>query len=241
MPDTRKHRGPHPADRQLFRNQMWPMLQRAVEELSWLLTRDYPLDASLKLVGDRHRLTQRQRKAVMRSGCSDGALHCRSEKCVDGGDIAGETLYIDGFNVLTTIEAALSGGVILHGRDGCHRDLASMHGNYRKVEETRPALELIGKTLAELQVAECRWLLDRPVSNSGRLSQLVRELANERGWDWKTELLNDPDKRLSVTDDVVATADSVILDRCRRWFNLAREVIDSNVPAAMIIVFERNG
>ena len=177
----------------------------------------------------------------MRSGCSEGALRCRTEKCVDGGEIAGEILHIDGFNVLTTIEAALAGGVILHGRDGCYRDLASMHGSYRRVEETRPALELIGKALAELQVAECHWLLDRPVSNSGRLSQLVRELANARGWDWNTALLNDPDQRLSVTDDVVATADSVILDRCRRWFNLARELIDSNVPAATIIIFEKNG
>ena len=52
-------------------------------------------------------------------------------------------LWIDGYNVLTTIEAALAGAVIIAGRDGCYRDMASMHGSYRKVEETSPAIELI--------------------------------------------------------------------------------------------------
>ena len=45
---------------------------------------------------------------------------------------------------MTTIEAALSGGVILAARDGAYRDMASMHGTYRKVAETLPALELLG-------------------------------------------------------------------------------------------------
>ena len=38
--------------------------------------------------------------------------------------------------MLTTIEAALAGGVILAARDGAYRDMASMHGSYRKVAET---------------------------------------------------------------------------------------------------------
>ena len=78
-------------------------------------------------------------------------------------------LLLDGYNVLTTIEAALSGGVVLACRDGCYRDMASIHGTYRKVEETPPALMLIGKIAAELGVASCLWYLDSPVSNSGRL------------------------------------------------------------------------
>ena len=85
--------------------------------------------------------------------------------------LAGRRVDLDGFNVLTTVEAALSGGVVIVGRDGCYRDMASMHGSYRKVTETRPALMLIGEVLAELGTGECQWYLDQPVSNSGRLKR----------------------------------------------------------------------
>jgi len=46
-----------------------------------------------------------------------------------------------------------------------------MHGTFRAVEETQPAIELIGLHLREAGVAACRWYLDSPVSNSGRLKQ----------------------------------------------------------------------
>jgi hypothetical protein len=47
--------------------------------------------------------------------------------------------------------------------------------------------------------------------------------------------VSDPDAVLSATADVIATADSVVLDRCRRWCNLVREVVDRHVPEAHIV------
>src|SRR6266404_1471952 len=52
-------------------------------------------------------------------------------------DPASWPLLIDGFNLILTLESALGGGVMLVGRDGCYRDMASVHGTYRRVEETR--------------------------------------------------------------------------------------------------------
>ncbi len=147
----------------------------------------------------------------------------------------GARLEIDGFNVLTTVEVALGGAVVLVGRDGGYRDLASVHGTYRKVEETAPALRLIGATLATLGVAHARWLFDSPVSNSGRLKTILRSLAEEQGWDWSVELVFNPDPVLSSSTEIIATADSVILDRCERWFNLARRVVETLVPEAWTI------
>ena len=69
---------------------------------------------------------------------------------MDAEQLRGAALWLDGYNVLTTIEAALAGGVILAARDGTYRDMASMHGSYRKVAETLPALELLGRTIAAL-------------------------------------------------------------------------------------------
>ena len=211
------------------------MLRRAVEDLSWLLTRDYARPSALKLVGDRFQLTERQRLAVFRSGCSDAALKSRTETQVSLDALPGREVHLDGFNVLTTLEAALAGGVVLHGRDGCYRDMASMHGSYRKVAETRPALMLLGEVLAELGVCDCRWFLDSPVSNSGRLRTLISNVAAENGWRWATELVPDPDPLLTRSDAVVGTADSAILDGCTRWFNIAREVVARRVPEAFVV------
>lgn len=222
MSDVRKHRGPHPRDEELFAESEWSALRTAVHELSWLLDRGYAIPSSLKLVGDRHELQERQRTAVKRSTCPSSDLKLRESKRrpLSG---AGE-VWIDGFNLLTTIEAALSGGVIIVGRDGCYRDMASMHGTYRKVEETRPALELIGQHLAEHQVQCVHWLLDRPVSNSGRLAAAMREVAGEMGWAWEVETVNDPDPILSQSEHMVVSADSVILNRCQLWANVAGDV-----------------
>lgn len=159
----------------------------------------------------------------------------REQSQIVGDRVAGQSVDLDGFNVLTTVEAALAGGVILCGRDGCYRDMASMHGSYRKVEETRPALVMIGEVLEELGAAVCCWFLDRPVSNSGRLATIIQEVASERNWEWFTQLENDVDPVVSESSNVVASADSVILDRCNQWCNLAREVVDRRIPDANVV------
>jgi len=232
VPDKRKHRGPHPADEELFSEGCLEILREAVADLSWLLTRGYSDTAALKLVGDRFGLRERQRKAVLQCSCSDQSLEHRRRVQVKADGATGETLHLDGFNVLTTLEAALAGGVITVGRDRCYRDLASMHGSYRKVQETETALRFIGETLAELGAGATHWYLDSPVSNSGRLAQLIRGTAEAEGWNWDAELVSDPDPILSESKSIVCTADSVILDSCSRWLNLAREVIDRHIPAA---------
>jgi hypothetical protein len=79
------------------------------------------------------------------------------------------------------------------------------------------------------------WLLDSPVSNSGRLKTLIGELADQNNWDWEVELLLSPDAELKKTDLIVASSDSVILDGCRRWVNLAYEIIEQELPSAWII------
>jgi len=235
LPDKRSHRGPHPEDAALFAPAVLPLLVEATADLSWLLTRGYSRVGALKLVGDRYQLSARQRTAVARSSCSDQDLARRRAHQVGQEQLRGRPLWIDGYNVLTTVEAALAGGVIIEGRDGCYRDLASMHGSFRKVDETAPAAQLVGRQLETLQVPRCVWYLDRPVSNNGRLKTIIAALAERKGWDWRIELVNSPDAALIEGVDISATADSIILDRCARWFNLARLVVDAHVPDARIV------
>jgi hypothetical protein len=239
VPDRRTHRGPHPEDARLFASEIHDRLSRAVDDLCWLLTRGYAPDSSLKLVGDHHALVARQRIAVARCSSSDSDAQRRRMHEVATQDLYNRPLKLDGYNVLTTIEAALSGGVILAARDGAFRDMAGMHGTYRKVSETIPALELLGAQLADWEIADCIWFLDRPVSNSGRLKSLMEDLAAKKGWPWRVELANDPDALLAESPEVIATADSVILDRCSSWCNLAGHVIIRHIQQAWLVDLSR--
>ncbi len=154
MPDKRAHRGPDPRDGESFGRPTWPALREAVVDLSWLFGRGYTVVSALKLVGDRWSLTERQRQAVRRSACSDEARERRRAHHVAAGSVAGKVLVIDGFNVLTTVEAALGGAVVLICRDTTCRDIAGIHGNYRKVAETLPALEKLVTVLDRLGVRQ---------------------------------------------------------------------------------------
>jgi len=211
------------------------MLRQAVEDLCWLLTRGYPDTAAKKQVGDRYGLTARQRTAVERCACSDQQRAARLARQVANEQVRGRPIWLDGYNVLTTIEAALAGGVILPGRDGCYRDMASMHGSYRKVDETVPALELLGRRLAGLEVGPCTWYFDRPVSNSGRLKTILQQVAAEHGWPWQAELVPNPDPLLARSPEIIVTADSAVLDACQSWLNLAREVVSQSLPDANVV------
>jgi hypothetical protein len=235
MPDKRTHRGPHPDDAKLFAPPAIESLKLALADFSLLLTKGYAGKSALKLVGDKFSLTERQRLAIMRSACSDQQLTSRKQREVKLADLGGQAIVIDGYNVLITIEAAMSNGVIFKGRDGCFRDLASIHGTYRKVTETIPAVQLIGEFLKEHNAGNCLWLLDSPVSNSGRLKTLIGELARKNEWEWDIELLPSPDAKLIKTDLTAASSDSVVLDGCKRWVNLARAIIEEKVPEARLV------
>jgi len=235
MADKRTHRGPAPEDERLFAARLWPSLRSATRDLCWLLNHGYALRSAVELVGNRYVLTSRQRIAVSRCVCPDEARQRRRQHEVTPAQLRDQELWIDGFNVLTGIEAALAGGVILLCCDGCLRDLASSYARHHEVQETLPALRLLGGALTGWGVRRCQWWLDRPVSNSGRLRGRILDLAAANGWDWQVELVFNPDKVLSESKEVIATSDSVVLDRCERWINLARLVTTQQVPQARVI------
>ena len=235
LPIKVNHRGAAPEDSPLFSPAATASLRAATGDLCWLLNRGYALHSALELVGNRYNLRDRQRLAVGRCAATDEARARRGERCVAPEQWRGQELWLDGYNVLMVLEAALGGGVVLVGRDGCCRDVLGIHGSYHRVQETRPALQLIGELTGKFGVTACRWFLDKPVSNSGRLRAVILEVAANAGWNWQVELVMNPDNVLAKSDAVVATADSAILDRCKRWANVAREVIARDIPAAWTV------
>jgi hypothetical protein len=75
------------------------------------------------------------------------------------------------------------------------------------------------------------WLLDAPVSNSGRLAAMIRAA----GTAWSAEVVPNPDTMLAVRGEVVATADAGVLDCCGEWVSLARALVEAGIPGAFIL------
>jgi hypothetical protein len=241
VPEKHRHRGPDPEDAELFASSSWPGLRQATNDLSWLLSRGYAIGSAGELVGNRYALARRQRIAIARCACSDAALARRRGTEIEDKALGGREIWLDGYNVLIGLEAALAGGVILRGRDGCFRDMATIYARYREVEETVPALSIIGRLTTERQVVGCRWFLDRPVSNSGRLRQRLLDVAATHGWNWQVELEFNPDRVLSECTEAVASSDSVILDRCQAWVNLAGAALRSYLPETRFVDLSLGG
>jgi hypothetical protein len=234
------HRGPASEDGRLFASTRLPPLRTAAADFCWLLDRDYAPHSALELVGNRYSLAARQRMAILRHSCSEKDVIHRKRSRIEPSAVRGRELWVDGYNVLTLIESALSGGIVIACRDKCFRDIAGIHRRYRKVSETIPALQLIGEAVSKFEVSVCRWWLDRPVSNSGRLKTIILEMARSKGWNMEVEVVFSPDHVLSHTEHVVASSDGIILNRCTAWLNLAREIIIHRIPAAHIINLARD-
>jgi hypothetical protein len=197
----------------------------AVQDMYYLLSRDYPAKAALALVGNRYEMVKKQQTALLGMVCSEKELKNRQQKELPAEQLKGQTLYIDGFNILILLETLLSGGVVFKGMDGCFRDISSVHGTYRQVEQTEAVLLLVGHTLQELGLKKVVWIFDSPVSNSGKLKTYCYELAEKHSFPWEMILHQHPDQYLIEEKVWACSADAFVLNECTAWFNLGAFII----------------
>ena len=217
-------RGFLPSDERDFGAQSLSKLRTAAEETYYLLNRGYPVTAATRFVGDHHQLSERQRLALARTVSPADHIRVRLKREVR--DITGQTLYIDGFNVIIGLEIAFSESMLFRCMDGTVRDLAGLHGTYRLIPQTDAAITALLHALDALQVGKAVIYLDQPVSNSGRLKQRIFEHADGIGFALDVQIKNPVDAILK-TKPLVASADAIILDECGDWFNLVRYIVDT--------------
>ena len=61
------------------------------------------------------------------------------------------------------------------------------------------------------------------------------EIAALESLDWSVEVVDDPDPLLERSSEIVATADSEILDAGPRWFNLVHELVASSAIGGTVV------
>ncbi|HAS47155.1 MAG TPA: DUF434 domain-containing protein [Microscillaceae bacterium] len=236
MPNNQRHRGQHSDDVKNFNDKWVITLKKAVGDLSFLLSNGYSDKSSLKLVGDRYRLNARQRQALLRASCSDQSRFLRARRQIEAEVLKEEQIAVDGYNLLIITEVALSNGIILACRDACYRDIASIHGTYKRVAETMTAIQLIGDTIQKLGVTQANWYLDSPVSNSGRLKVLLLEEAEKNGWNWDVTLVYNPDKAVAETKQIAISSDGWVIDHSPSWFNMFGYMLEHKILKANLKV-----
>ena len=227
-------RGFDPDDVKIFSKESIAELKIAQEEIQWLLDRGYKLKQIIEFTGNHYLLSSRARTALQRTTSSMAEYEKRRSTMLPFECAKDGCLNIDGFNLIITLEVAMSGSPILLGKDGVYRDLAGLRGTYRIIDKTDTAISLIGKTLQELSVPMVKFYLDSPVSNSGRLKTKILEYSEQWGMPVEVDLIPNVDAVLAGKERVV-TGDSIILDECKSWFNLSRKIIEDHIQDAWVI------
>lgn len=220
-------RGYVPEDEKQFKGQQLELLKKAADEVQFLLDQGYDVKPTTTFVGNHYMFSERQRLALARSVSATEWIHIRNsrELLQNGAKNLPKTVHIDGFNTIITLEVALSGSPIFYCRDATIRDLAGLRGTYRIIEQTQKAVALILDQLTYLNISEACFYLDSPVSNSGRLSGVIRQCAEAYDISVKTEIIPDVDRVLEQLEGVIS-GDAIILNRCISWLNIMPEIIE---------------
>jgi hypothetical protein len=200
-------------------------LQKASQDFRYLLSRAYPRKAALELVGNRYQLTSDQRHLLHRGVFSDMDAKSRQKKKISPNQIRGYDLVIDGYNVLITIEAGLSGRPLVLGDDGFIRDISGLSGNFRKTGKTEKALQLILDVLKRVKPHQTLFLFDAPISKSGELAQEVRDRLLRENLPGDAMAVRVPEKIMIGFPGIIATSDTAIIDRSTTVVDLAGHII----------------
>ena len=213
-------RGYVPDDDKNFSPEAIPLLQEASRHICYLINEGYDLKQATTFVGNHFMLSERQRLAVMRSLATDEQLAGRAGRVISLDSLSEKEVWIDGFNTIITLEVMLCDSILFTCMDGTIRDLAALRGTYRMIPETEAAVRIMFRTLQSAGIRKATILLDEPVSNSGRLKTLIAEIGESFSFELDIQILKDVDRTLYDKENVI-TSDSIILDRCKSWVNLA--------------------
>ena len=213
---------------------------QAAAHLRWLYDRGYPSSASVKLVGDRHRLSREERQVLQRGVCSARDAERRRVRLLGPADLAHRTIAVDGHNVVLTIANYIAGVRVFEADDGLVRDIGILHGRLHDGQLMTRTLDLVVDAVAGIPAVSWHIVFDAPVSHS-------RDHATYLRWRLDREILGaviptDTRATAEVTVEVVAsadraiqedpaevivTSDSALIDSCERpVFDLAHLILD---------------
>lgn len=209
-------------------------LDNAIGDFRYLLSRGYRRERAIEIVGERYLLGQNNRLILYRAVYDDETADLHRQKMVMPEVVLEEKLSVDGYNVLITVESMLRKKPLILCDDGFVRDISGIHGKHRLSSYSEHALSLMMRLLTELQPSEVRFYYDQQVSRSGELAALTRGLLDRFTLDGNAETARQADNAALGFGDVLATSDTVLIERGERLFDLAAEVARRSSPTQIL-------
>jgi len=210
-------------------------LLKAARDFHYLLNQGYPRKPSLELVGNRHQLSFDQRHLLHRGIFSDVDARARRKRQVSFRNLNSRNLAIDGYNVLITLDAALSTRPLILSNDGFIRDISGLSGDFKKTKVTEDAIHLIFGLLVKVRPAHTLFLFDSPISKSGLLAQELRERLESENLAGDALALKVPEKILLGFHGIVATSDRAVIDQSHEVFDLAGALIKRRIRPVSLV------
>jgi len=207
---------------------MLSVRREAVEDLRYLLSRGYGRISAVKFVGDKYVLDKSQRLLLYRGVYPLEAASAHQKKMVAPADLNQSVLSVDGFNVLWTVDGALKGRPLFLCDDGFVRDISAIHGTVTEGDISKP-LDLIIDVLNELKPKNVHFVFDRLISRSGEISKDVRGRLSAAGLRGGASTAASADFEVLKKGEIVATSDSVMIEKTAKVFDLAAYVINERI------------
>ena len=187
-------------------------VRQAAEEYLWILSKGYPQNSALKMVGDKFMLARTMRQVLYRGVIPTERAQTRLEKIgVAGKD---DLVLIDTYNVLFTVNNYLLGRPLFISNDGLLRDAGEMRGRIIDKSQFSRSVSMMLEVLQMWPGATYIHYLDEPVSHSGRLSiELCKDMA-QMGIEGDAFTVKSPDQVLKEEkSDAICTSDGGIIDQ----------------------------
>ncbi|MCC3865290.1 DUF434 domain-containing protein [Terrisporobacter petrolearius] len=229
-------RGHFPSDEKEFTGKHLDKLYKAGQDLYYLLNQGYNIKGASVFVGNHYLLSKRQRLALSRAISPEKNIKIRKDKEIKN-NMENSIVNIDGFNTIITLEVALSNSLLIKCMDGTIRDLAGLRRTYRIIDKTELSIMKIGETLEKYKIKKANFYLDAPVSNSGNLKKKIEELLNNFDFEVEVMNINNVDSTLETLDNVISS-DAIILNKCKSWINLSREILDKKIENNFCVDFD---
>ncbi|MFZ8822780.1 MAG: DUF434 domain-containing protein [Desulfurococcales archaeon] len=209
----------------------------AARDYKYLLNRGYPASSSLNIVVTRYRMSRVERSLLLRCVHRDEYVAKVLRSVVSRDTMSGSNLLIDLLNVSTTLIAFLEGECLYKCDDGIIRDLGGSRYWRGRRERALEAIDLIRDHLIAVKPVKIYLVLDRLAPMSGEILKNAEKIFRESGFNVEGILADRADKKIielsrGLEDliGVVATSDSLILEKADQIYDLAGEIITSIDP-----------
>jgi hypothetical protein len=198
-------------------------IKNAKIDLFMLLNRGYSKTYALRFIGDHYGLKNEDRYILSRTVFPRTYILETRKKKTHLKDIKDKELFIDGYNVIITTESVLMGKAFI-SMDGLLRDTRNISKKYKITNYTLESVEMILNLLEKYPPKNSLFYLDKMMSQSGKLSGIIRKSIEERNLKGDSETIGSVDYILKNKNGIIATNDSAIINQVEKFIDLPSKI-----------------